>query len=84
VIDVYAKASNARLKSTSHFTASGPGVGSDATQPLQPDRIDTSFAGGAGAQFKLGSWALGAEYKQFVEAGGRPGLLAIGFAWNFF
>jgi hypothetical protein len=91
VIDVYAKAGLARLKSTSHFIASRPGVGTwsanDATcspQPLQLDRIDTSFAGGAGAQFRRGSWALGAEYKQFVADGGRPGLLTVGFTWNFF
>jgi hypothetical protein len=75
VIDVYAKAGLARLTSTLPLTS--------GLQPLVPNRIDTSFAGGAGAQFKLGSWALRAEYKQFIAAGGRPGVVSLGFRWNF-
>jgi hypothetical protein len=90
VIDVYAKAGLARLTSTSPFTALRHGAGAcspnDPTFGLQPlvlNRIDTSFAGGAGAQFKLGSWALRAEYKQFIAAGGHPGVVSVGFSWDF-
>jgi opacity protein-like surface antigen len=90
MVDVYAKAGLARLKSTLHYTAFRPGVGAcsvnDPTcslQPLQVDRIDTAFAGGAGVQFKLNSWALRAEFKQFIAAGGHPGLVSVGFTWNF-
>jgi hypothetical protein len=90
VVDVYAKAGLARLKSTLHYNAFRPGVGtcsvSDPTCSLQlpqVDRIDTTFAGGAGVQFKLSSWALSAEYKRFIAAGGHPGLASVTFSWSF-
>jgi hypothetical protein len=89
-VDIYAKAGIARLQSTAHSTAFVPGVGTCSVnhptcslQPFQLDRTDTSFAGGAGAQVRLGSWALRAEYQQFMAAGGHPGLLSVGFTWNF-
>jgi hypothetical protein len=89
VLDVYLEAGLARLKSTSHLATSRPGVGScpwnDTTcrQTLELDRIDTGFAGGAGVQFRLGSWALHGEYRQFIAAGGHPGFVSLGLTWNF-
>ena len=89
-IDVYTKAGFARLTSTLRFAAYGHGAGAccanDPTYSLQPlllNRIETSFAGAAGAQVKLGSVALRAEYKQFIASGARPGVLSVEFRWNF-
>ncbi len=89
-LDVYAKAGVARLTSTLNATAFLPGsgiclAGSPTCKPLpfSPDRTDTGFAGGAGAQFKLGSWALRLECEQFLAVGGHPGFVSIGFTWSF-
>ena len=89
-IDVYTKAGFARLTSALPFAAYGHGARAcspnDLTcspQPFVLNRIDTRFAGAAGAQIKLGSVALRAEYKQFIAAGGCPGVLSIEFRWNF-
>jgi hypothetical protein len=90
VADVYAKAGLARLQSTLQSIALPPGVATCSAnrptcipQSFRLERTDTSFAGGAGAQVKLGSWALRAEYQRFMAAGGHPGLLSVGFTWSF-
>jgi hypothetical protein len=41
-------------------------------------------AGGGGAQYKFGSWAVRAEYERFNAAGGNPSLLSAGVTWAFF
>jgi len=48
------------------------------------DRTNTGFAAGAGAQFKLGSWAVRAEYERFNAAGANPSLVSLGVTWTFF
>ena len=40
--------------------------------------------GGLGAQYKLGSWAVRAEYERFNAAGENPSLLSVGITWTFF
>jgi hypothetical protein len=89
VIDVYVKAGIARLQSTlSGFFPNGdqvcgPGEPCGAS-PFRLNRTNTSGAGGAGAQYKLGSWAVRAEYERFNAAGGNPSLLSVGVTWTFF
>jgi opacity protein-like surface antigen len=44
---------------------------------------NTSVAAGAGAQFKLGAWALRAEYERFNVASGNPGLASLAATLTF-
>ncbi len=86
IIDVYVKGGLARLQTTMNGTA--PGVGTcPISQPncalFRLDRTNTTFAGGAGAQFKLGSFAVRGEYERFNAAGGNPGLFSLGLTWAF-
>jgi hypothetical protein len=89
VVDVFVKAGLARLQST---TNSGLRIGVGACTITNPncgpvlfrlDRTNTSFAAGAGAQFKLGAFAVRAEYERFNAAGGNPSLVSIGLTWTF-
>ena len=89
VVDVFVKAGLARLQST---TNSGLRIGVGACTFTDPncgaalfrlDRTNTSFAAGAGAQFKLGTWAVRAEYERFNVAGGNPTLVSLGVTWTF-
>ena len=79
IVDVYAKAGLARLQSTvsSSFSLAG------TVRSFRLDRTDTSFAGGVGTQFKLGSLAVRAEYERFDAGGGNPGLVSLGLTWTF-
>ena len=85
---LFVKAGLARLQSTVNGVYAvavpacnpGPCTGS----PLfSLSRNDTSFAAGAGVQFKVLSWAIRAEYEHFHAAGGNPGLVSVGFTWTF-
>ena len=85
---VFVKAGLARLRSTVNGVElvavpvcnPGPCTG----VPLfSLSRTDTSFAAGAGVQFKVLSWAIRAEYERFHAAGGNPGLASVGFTWTF-
>ena len=89
VVDVFVKAGLARLQST---TNSGLRIGVGACTITNPncgpvlfrlDRTNTSFAAGAGAQFKLGPWAVRAEYERFNAAGANPSLVSLGLTWTF-
>jgi hypothetical protein len=51
--------------------------------PEPEKRTNTGFAGGAGAQFKMGSFAVRGEYERFSAAGGNPSLLSVGVIWKF-
>jgi hypothetical protein len=86
VVDVYFKAGVAQLRTDTR--ASFPGVGTCvATQPncssFRETRDRSSYAVGAGAQFKFGSVALRAEYERFNEFGGNPTLASFGITWTF-
>jgi hypothetical protein len=86
VVDVFMKAGLARLQST--LTSIKGGVGTcTITNPncalFRLDRTNTSFAAGAGAQVKFGSWAVRAEYERFNAAGGNPSLVSLGLTWTF-
>jgi opacity protein-like surface antigen len=86
IIDIYAKAGLARLQSTVTTTVTCP----PSTYclliatPSPVSRTNVGFAYGAGAQFKVGSVALRAEYERFSAAGGHPSLLSVGATWTFF
>jgi opacity protein-like surface antigen len=85
VVDVFVKAGLARLQTTANSVRVGIGT-CPMTNPncalFRLDRTNTSFAAGAGAQFKLGAFAVRAEYERFNAAGGNPSLVSLGFTWT--
>lgn len=88
VIEVYAKAGIARIRSnvTGSYNPCPlclciPEVPCGAL-PFQVNRTNTSFAAGAGARFKLGAWAVRGEYERFNAAGEHPYLLTLGLTWS--
>jgi opacity protein-like surface antigen len=92
LIDIFLKAGVARLQSALHSSGKAtvvcPPEAPLCPGPLLPnydlDRTNTGFAAGAGAQYKIGSWAVRAEYERFNAAGGNPSLLSAGITWSFF
>jgi hypothetical protein len=86
LVDIFIKAGLARIdsKATTHTVCSGgqpcPTLIAD---PPPESRENVGFAGGAGAQFNIGSLAVRGEYERFNAAGGNPGLLTIGIVWKF-
>jgi opacity protein-like surface antigen len=86
VVDVFVKAGLARLQSTINSVRVGFGACS-MTAPncalFRLDRTNTSFAAGTGTQFRLGAWAIRAEYERFNAAGGNPSLVSLGVTWTF-
>jgi opacity protein-like surface antigen len=88
IIDVYVKAGVARMTTDSSATYVAPGVGTcQINQPNCADfsvgrsATDTSFAYGAGLQWKLGDWAVRGEYERFSAAGANPTLLSVGMVY---
>jgi hypothetical protein len=92
IVDVFLKAGVARIQSeingTGYFgpncSSNGPCPAYVGLAPFQLNRTNTSGAGGVGAQYKIGSWAVRAEYERFNAAGGSPSLLSAGITWTFF
>jgi opacity protein-like surface antigen len=89
VVDVFAKVGAARIQSTfSGFAPSGiPDLVCVAgipcgTSPFQERRTSTTFAAGAGVQYKFAAWAVRAEYERFNVAGESPYLLSLGLTWS--
>jgi hypothetical protein len=72
VLDVYGKAGFARL----NRKITDLSAGDFSTK-------DTEFGYGAGAQLKLGSFALRAEYERFSTDGKDPTLLSLGASFYF-
>jgi Outer membrane protein beta-barrel domain len=85
IVDVYVKAGLARLESTVNGASPSPlACGfQGCADHFQFNRTNTSGAGGVGAQYKFGSWAVRAEYERFNAAGGNPSLLSAGITWTF-
>lgn len=92
VIDVYVKAGLSRITTDYNVTYLGttPGVGTCAMNvpncgttllTASRDSTDTGFAYGAGLQWKLGQWAVRAEYERFDAAGENPSLFSIGMTY---
>jgi hypothetical protein len=84
IVDIYLKAGAARLESAVKYSYCSPCACNFCLNSIQLDRTNTSGAGGVGAQYKLGSWAVRAEYERFNAAGGNPSLLSAGITWTFF
>jgi opacity protein-like surface antigen len=86
IVDIFLKAGLARIDSTAatHTICSGgqpcPTLIAD---PEPESRTNVGFAGGAGAQFKIGSLAVRGEYERFNAAGRNPSLLSVGIIWKF-
>jgi hypothetical protein len=85
IVDIFLKGGLARIDSTA-----GTGIVCSAGQPcpalasLAPERrANVGFAGGAGAQFKIGPFAVRGEYERFHAAGGNPSLSSVGIIWKF-
>lgn len=83
IVDVYAKVGIARLVSTVNGSVCSPCACGFCQHSFQLNRTNTSGAGGVGAQYKFGSWAVRAEYERFNAAGGNPRLLSAGITWSF-
>ena len=90
IVDVYAKAGLASLRTTSSVALTRVGVGTcvigvpNCGSYSAEDRdTNARFAGGVGAQLKLGPWAVRAEYERFSAAGANPALATVGFTWTF-
>lgn len=81
LVEVYAKGGIARLESTAFTNPCPLCLGLVVFPPLS--RTNTSWAAGAGAQFKLGAGAIRAEYERFNAAGGSPYLVSLGATWTF-
>jgi hypothetical protein len=84
VVDIYLKAGVARLESTLKYSYCGPCACNFCLNSIRLDRTNTSGAGGVGAQYRFGSWAVRGEYERFNAAGGNPSLLSAGITWTFF
>ena len=85
IVDIFLKAGLARIDSTATTKIVCPlGYLCPALASPEPDRrTNVGFAGGAGAQFKIGSLAVRGEYERFNAAGGNPSLLSVGIIWKF-
>jgi opacity protein-like surface antigen len=85
LIDIYAKAGAARLQSTvgTQIVCPPGAVCIAIATPAPISRTNTSFAGGAGVQYKLGAFGVRGEYERFNAAGGNPYLLSLGATWTF-
>jgi hypothetical protein len=83
VVDIYLKAGVARLESTLRFSYCGPCACNFCLNSPELEHTNTSGAGGVGAQYRFGSWAIRAEYERFNAAGGNPSLLSAGITWTF-
>lgn len=89
VVDVFAKAGVARLKTDADVTVqlSGPFL-CPVTAPTcrftqSSSSTDTGFAAGAGAGLKFGPLAIRAEYERFSTRGAYPALTTLGFTYSF-
>ena len=82
VVDIYLKAGVARLESTLKFSYCGPCACNFCLHSPELERTNTSGAGGVGAQYRFGSWAVRAEYERFNAAGAHPSLLSAGITWS--
>ena len=90
VVNIYLKGGLARIQTNANVTGTQLGVGACALGHPDCGRFAgqnsatiARFAGGVGAQFKLGSWALRAEYESFNAAGKNPSLATLGVTWTF-
>jgi opacity protein-like surface antigen len=86
IVDVFVKGGLARIDSTASTNIVCLANVCPETliaTPKPERRTNVGFAGGAGAQFKMGSLSVRGEYERFNAAGGNPSLLTVGIIWRF-
>ena len=85
VLDIFLKAGIGRIDSTAttNIVCSASQVCIELASPKPESRTNVGFAGGAGAQFKIGALAVRGEYERFNAAGANPSLLSVGAIWKF-
>lgn len=83
VVEVYLKAGVARLEGALRFSSCGPCACNQCLYSSEPERTNTSGAGGIGVQYSFRSWSVRAEYERFNAAGADPSLLSAGITWSF-
>lgn len=92
IIDVYLKAGAARLTTRLSASAAGSTCPPGAFCPLgfptfsatgALETTETTFAAGAGVEWKLGDWAIRGEYERFSALGEHPSLATVGVTWSF-
>jgi hypothetical protein len=87
IINVYVKAGLSRITTEMSATTNSPlplcqiGHPDCGVSYAARSASDVRFAYGAGAQWKLGHWAVRGEYERFDAAGANPSLLSIGMAY---
>lgn len=92
IIDVYLKAGAARLTTDLAASAVYPVCTSNGPCPLialsplngAVHTTETTWAAGAGVQWKLGNWAIRGEYERFAALGEHPSLVSVGLTRSFF
>jgi len=86
LLDFYLKAGLASLRTTADTRVVGcasGGVCPPAAAPPGEASTDVGLAGGFGAQYRIASFDIRAEYERFNAAGGDPYLVSLGATWNF-
>jgi opacity protein-like surface antigen len=88
IVDVYVKAGLSRITTDMSATINFPAAGTCAVDHpncgisyASRSSSDVGFAYGAGAQWRLGQWAVRGEYERFDAAGANPSLLSIGMTY---
>lgn len=84
IIDVYVKGGLSRITTdatVTHTVQNSICIGSNCEGVSVGSITSTSFAYGAGVQWKLGQWAVRGEYERFDAAGAHPSLLSIGMTY---
>jgi hypothetical protein len=87
-VDLYAKAGVGRLQTTTSSLYADPNGCLDHPTSCglfgpHVSRTDARFGGGLGAEFKLSSLAIRAEYVRFRGPDGDPDLLSAALLWKF-
>jgi hypothetical protein len=85
LLDLFGKAGVARLQARTSATGAF-GCLTDCPlllASLYRDETTTRFAYGAGAQIRLGRFAIKGEYERISASTGDPDLLSIGAIWSF-
>lgn len=91
IVDVYLRAGVARLTTDLSAVNVVPGCMSPL-QCIVPgsihnygafDTTETTFAFGAGVQWKIGRWAVRGDYERFAAVGEHPDLLSVDVTWTF-
>jgi opacity protein-like surface antigen len=86
-LKLYGKLGAARLHTDAQVSYLPPScpvtVNCTFAYTVRQNQWSTDFAYGAGAQARLGSISIRAEYERIGASGSDPDLFSVGVAWNF-